>query len=65
MGVSVMCGFLGSYLGFRFGSEVLAGDEGIEDMNSGLIAKWPAAGWLEGMLMYRRLYQVNEQSDAL
>ena len=28
MGVSVMCGFLGSYLGLRLGSEVLAIEEG-------------------------------------
>jgi hypothetical protein len=49
MGVSVMCGFLGSYLGLRLGSFVLAIGDGCE-MNSGSMADMPATGWWEGML---------------
>lgn len=49
MGVSVMCGFLGSYLGFLFGSEGFAMGDGCEERYSGSTAKWPAAGCEEGM----------------
>ena len=49
MGRSVMCGFLGSYLGLRFGSLVLAMGDGWE-MYSGSMADMPATGWWEGML---------------
>jgi hypothetical protein len=44
MGVSVMCGFLGSYLGLRFGSEVLAMGDGCLTY-SGSTAIMPAVGW--------------------
>ena len=44
MGVSVICGFFGSYLGLRLGSEGLAAEDGCEERYSGLTAKWPAAG---------------------
>ena len=50
MGVSVMCGFLGSYLGLRFGSEVLAIGDGCLTY-SGSTAIMPAVGWWEGMLV--------------
>lgn len=49
MGVSVMCGFLGSYLGLRFGSEVLAMGDGCLTY-SGSTAIMPAVGWWEGMV---------------
>jgi hypothetical protein len=39
MGVSVIWGFLGSYLGFRFGSLGFAIGEGWEERYSGFTAK--------------------------
>jgi hypothetical protein len=50
IGVSVMCGFFGSYLDARVGSDALAAADGWEDTHSGLTAKWLAAGWLEAIL---------------
>jgi len=44
IGVSVMCGFLGSYCLFLLGSSLLAIAEGWEERNSGLTASMPAAG---------------------
>lgn len=43
-----MCGFLGSYLELRLGSEVLAMGDGCLT-NSGSMACMPAVGWCEGM----------------
>lgn len=51
MGVSVMCGFLGSYDLLRFGSEVFAKGEGCDERYWGWTARWPAAGWFEGIVL--------------
>jgi hypothetical protein len=44
IGNSEMCGFLGSYLGLRFGSEVLAMGDGCLT-KSGSMACMPATAW--------------------
>ena len=50
MGVSVMCFFEGSYDLLLLGSDVLAIGDGCEERNFGSTARWPAAGWLDGMM---------------
>ncbi len=50
MGLSVMCLFDGSYDLLLLGSEVFAIGDGCEERNLGSTAKWPAAGWLDGMM---------------
>jgi hypothetical protein len=45
-----MCGFLGSYFVFLFGSEGFAIAGGCGDWNSGLTARSPAVGCEEGIV---------------
>lgn len=49
MGVSEMCGFLGSYWGLRLGSEALAIGDGCLTY-SGSMACMPATAWWEGIM---------------
>ena len=49
-GVSVMCVLEGLYDLFLLGSEVFAMGDGCEERKAGSTARWPAAGWLDGMV---------------
>ena len=50
MGYSVICFLDGSYDFDLLGSDGLAMGLGWEERYSGLMARWPAVGWCEGIL---------------
>ena len=50
MGLSVICGLLGRYDCDLFGSDFFAADDGCDERYSGFTARWPAAGWEDGMV---------------
>ena len=54
MGVSVTCFFEGSYDLLRLGSDVFAAGDGCEERYLGSTARWPAAGWFDGMVEFSR-----------
>ena len=45
------------------GSDFFAADDGCEERYSGLTAKWPAAGWLDGMILNAQVLSSTQSSE--